>query len=199
MILANECCAMRAKSINHPIPYRGSRPLSSVHESSKQYKPPQASIVQINNNAIAKAIFQDIESLGGVTRAIYDYRPIYHNGLCTDKYCHSTSPLRRYPDILVHHQLKANLAQEYNLKSSASNNSIVLPVKYINAKEMDRLCIHSSKITVDRKIMQQNSVRYWSLKWLVDVVISEAKAITHELFTALKKDFYYNRLQRFEK
>jgi len=44
-----------------------------------------------------------------MNRARYDATNIGHFGLNLDAYAHFTSPIRRYPDLIVHRQLKAML------------------------------------------------------------------------------------------
>jgi len=43
-------------------------------------------------------------------RARYDERPLGHYALAMEDYCHFTSPIRRYPDLLVHRALKNMLS-----------------------------------------------------------------------------------------
>ncbi len=43
-------------------------------------------------------------------RATYDPDPSHHRGLASEAYCHFTSPIRRYADLVVHRQLRAALA-----------------------------------------------------------------------------------------
>lgn len=45
-------------------------------------------------------------------RATYDPDPSHHRGLGSRAYCHFTSPLRRYADLVVHRQVRAALAGE---------------------------------------------------------------------------------------
>lgn len=45
-------------------------------------------------------------------RATYDPDPASHRGLATTAYCHFSSPLRRYADLVVHRQVRAALAGE---------------------------------------------------------------------------------------
>lgn len=71
-----------------------------------------------------------LEQLGirTMAKAVYTTENIGHYGLGFEFYCHFTSPIRRYPDILVHRIVHSVLM----------NNPI-------NDKELEQKCIHCSE------------------------------------------------------
>lgn len=78
-----------------------------------------------------------LEQLGirTMSKAVYTSSNIGHYGLGFEYYCHFTSPIRRYPDIMVHRILQQCLDKELNLK-----------------KGMDERCKHCSDR--ERKAME---------------------------------------------
>lgn len=71
-----------------------------------------------------------LEQLGirTMAKAIYTTENIGHYGLAFEQYCHFTSPIRRYPDILVHRVLES-----------------ILENKPMADKKMEEKCKHSSE------------------------------------------------------
>ena len=89
-----------------------------------------ASFNQMLADAKGKSEQHVLEQLGirTMAKAIYTTENIGHYGLAFDFYCHFTSPIRRYPDILVHRVLES-----------------ILIGKTINDKKMEEKCKHSSE------------------------------------------------------
>jgi ribonuclease R len=130
MLLANKTVAENISKIKInkkpiPFPYRvhdtpDKEKLLPFMEFAKKYghrfdtKTPQgiaASFNQMLADAQGKPEQHVLEQLGirTMAKAVYTTQNIGHYGLGFEHYCHFTSPIRRYPDVLVHRIVEACL------------------------------------------------------------------------------------------
>ena len=87
-----------------------------------------------------------------MSKAEYSTRNIGHYGLAFDYYTHFTSPIRRYPDVMVH-----RLLQHY-LDQGAS----------VNDEEFEEYCEHSSNMEYLATKAERDSVKYMQIKFMQD-------------------------------
>lgn len=162
MIAANEACSREAQHQEVTIPFRGTRPLSTVHEAARGFVPPQGVALpggeetSAKSESFARAIVESMTTLQGVSRAVYHHEPLYHGGLVSRDYCHATSPLRRYPDMLVHHQLKALHGRKNGVNA----------LQLIEEFQMAELCKLASDHNGEAKHLQERTRRFWVLRYL---------------------------------
>lgn len=90
-----------------------------------------------------------------MAKARYSTNNIGHFGLAFDTYTHFTSPIRRYPDILVHRLL------EYYLSNPRSRKK-----PFFDREKLEELCEHSS--LMEQKAMEAEfaSIKYKQLEFL---------------------------------
>jgi ribonuclease R len=122
MLLANETVAHQLKIRNKPTIYRIHEDpdfgrLADYTETAKShgYKPGD-----LSNRAHIQALLDSAKGrpdehliklglLKSLKRAAYSADPLGHYGLAKGDYCHFTSPIRRYADLIVHRSLQAFL------------------------------------------------------------------------------------------
>lgn len=88
-------------------------------------------------------------------RALYDPECKGHYALASAYYCHFTSPIRRYPDLVVHRQLKAFLHGRAEEQSARTRIVERLPVMAEHTSRTERRAEQS-----ERDLLQWKKVRF---------------------------------------
>lgn len=122
MLAANEAVAEALKNKNRPTIYRvhedpDEAKLNAFGELCKVYGHTVHDLTNKKNLMTLLASIKGspdeqimkISLLKSLMRARYDTSPLGHYGLSKTNYCHFTSPIRRYADLVVHRSLNALL------------------------------------------------------------------------------------------
>jgi ribonuclease R len=87
-----------------------------------------------------------------MSKAIYTVENIGHYGLAFDYYTHFTSPIRRYPDVLVHRLL------EHYLQGKDA----------VDKQALEEKCKHSTQMEIRASEAERASVKYKQVEFLQD-------------------------------
>jgi ribonuclease R len=91
-------------------------------------------------------------AIRSMAKAIYTTKSSSHYGLAFDFYTHFTSPIRRYPDVMVHRLL------EYYLTGGDS----------VNADHYEKMCQHASQMEKKAADAERASIKYKQAEYLED-------------------------------
>lgn len=140
MVAANEAVATQLDRLKIPTIYRIHEPpgpqdleelvafLGAYHIPFKKFDLETPKGLQSLLSSVKGGHFEPVVSnlaLRSLKLAVYSTRNAGHFGLALDSYCHFTSPIRRYPDLMVHRSLKKAVGKE-KADSTHSNEKLAI-------------------------------------------------------------------------
>ena len=103
----------------------------------------------------------DTLTIRSMSKAEYSIKNIGHYGLAFDYYTHFTSPIRRYPDLLVHRLVESYTNNSYDLKGY----------------KLDEICKHSSNREQLATKAERESIKYMQVKFMQDKIGENFKGV----------------------
>ena len=165
MLAANECVAAHLSRLDAPAVYR-------IHEKPSQEKaealrallaPLGYSFREADHFSLQKLLDESrgkpeeflvhTAVLRALMKARYDPQNLGHFGLAASDYCHFTSPIRRYPDLMIHRTLTALLEGALAGKAGQKLSSAV-PKAAKQASERE-LAAQSAEREIEKRYMAE--------------------------------------------
>ena len=172
MLLANRRVATKIHSMGKPFVYR-------THDEPNEEKLQDLSVVvsefghdldlngdiKKNLNKLMKKVQGEPEqnmieqlSIRTMSKAKYEVPNIGHYGLGFEYYTHFTSPIRRYPDVMVHRLLQKYLDN---------------PKHNLNPAKLNEECEHCSYRELNASRAERDSIKFKQVEYLMDKIGSK--------------------------
>lgn len=97
-----------------------------------------------------------------MAKAVYSTCNIGHYGLAFDNYTHFTSPIRRYPDMMVHRLVAKCILGERGHEQIAPEASIQ------SVEDLEQACQHCSDMEQYATMSERDSVKFFQTLWMAD-------------------------------
>ena len=150
MLLANRTVAKEAGS-GRPFVYRvHDLPDYDKLEEIKKFKKMNGR--KIKGEAMQRVV--DMLTIRAQAKAVCSTYNIGHYGLAFTHYTHFTSPIRRYPDLMVH-----RLVEKYILTGKKES---------LSREEMEMMCEHCSACEQEAAQAERDSIKQFQAMWMAD-------------------------------
>ena len=87
-------------------------------------------------------------------QARYSVENIGHFGLASQHYTHFTSPIRRYPDLIIHRLVKETIKRRYIKKEIKGQLDVILPEIARQTSAKERVAMEAERDVIEVKKLQ---------------------------------------------
>ncbi len=121
---------------------------------TRDKKSTSQSLNQLLSDVVGKKEQNLIDTLAirSMSKAVYTTNNIGHYGLAFDYYSHFTSPIRRYPDVMVHRLLQRYLDNKESAKEDVFEEN----------------CKHCTDMEILASKAERESIKYMQIKYMKD-------------------------------